>query len=228
MADRPTIEAPLSDRPLRVLIVDDQQLFASGLATMLTQEPGVEIVGTVNDGQQAVEMFRRRKPDVVLMDIKMPKMTGIEATKLMKAERPDVKVILLTIYDQNKFVFEGLKAGADGYLLKDSELDQIVRGIRAVTAGDYTLSPNIANQVIRTFTTLSSDVKTAPYQQLTDRQFDVLNLIAQGKANKEIALELGLSEKTVRNHISAIYQKLHIYGRTEAVLYALREGLLEK
>ena len=226
MSSRSSAKVP-ARAPLRLLVADDQQLFASGLAAMLVQEPSVEVVGIASDGEEAVELFRRNCPDVVLMDIKMPKMTGIAATKLMKAERPDVKVILLTIYDQDKFVFEGLKAGANGYLLKDSELDQIMTGIRAVVGGDYSLSPNIANQVIRTFTTLSSEVKTAPYQRLTDRQFAVLNLIAQGKANKEIAVELGLSEKTVRNHISSIYQKLHICGRAEAVLYALHHGLLE-
>lgn len=214
--------------PVRVVIVDDQSLFVAGLRAVLEQEAAISVVATASNGLEAIDAVRQTGPQVVLMDIKMPKMDGITALRHIKQNWPDTKVILLTIYDQDRYVFEGLKSGADGYLLKDSESSDLVDGIMRVMKGNYSVSPHIADQIMRTFTTFSSDNKTFGLNNITDRELAVLKLLAQGKANKQIAYELQVSDKTIRNHISSIYRKLHVYGRTEAAMYALREGLLDK
>lgn len=215
-------------RVIKTVVVDDQALFATGLAYMLDLDPGIEVVGIANDGFQAVDRVRELKPDVVLMDVKMPRMDGITALKQIKRIRPNTKVILLTIYDQDRYVFDGLKSGADGYLLKDSEASEVVDGIVKVMKGNYSVSPHIADQIIRTFMNFSGDQKTFGLQNITDRELSILKLLAQGKSNKQIAYELRITDKTVRNHISSIYRKLHVYGRTEAAMYAFREGLLDE
>lgn len=216
------------DEVIKVVIVDDQSLFVAGLAAMLDREASIKIVGTAADGMDAIARVKETHPDVVLMDVKMPRMDGITALKHIKQNHPDIKVILLTIYDQDRYVFEGLKAGADGYLVKDSESVDLVDGIAKVMHGNYSVSPHIADQIVRTFVNVSGDKKTFGFHGITDRELAVLRLIAQGKPNKQIAAELQVSDKTIRNHMTSIYRKLHVYGRTEAAMYALREGLLDK
>jgi DNA-binding NarL/FixJ family response regulator len=209
---------------IRVAIVDDQPLFTDGLGRIIEAQPGLEVVGTAHDGASGVHMCRELKPDVVLMDINMPVMGGVVATRKIRGLLPDTKVLILTVQADDVHVFRGIKAGAAGYLLKDCTPDDLSRAIRTVHAGDTIMAPEIARKMLVAFEEADSE-PSAP--SLTDRELEIVTAIARSRGNKQIARELSISEKTVRNHISNIYKKLHVYDRTQAVLYAIREGLVD-
>jgi DNA-binding NarL/FixJ family response regulator len=212
-------------RVARVLIVDDQTLFRSGLARLLGEDPRVDVVGQAVDGLDALAKVVALKPDVVMIDIKMPNMDGIEATRRIVAEHPNVKVLVLTTFDADSFVLQALRAGASGYVLKDSQPEAIVSSLLAVLSGERVMTSTVANRVLDMLTGTSTSKEF--YDGLTERELEILKLMASGQANKQIARRLSISEKTVRNHVSHMYEKLQIYDRSQAVLYAVRKGLVE-
>ena len=214
---------------IRVAIVDDQRLFTRGLTGLVGMLPGVEVVGVAYDGQEAVALCRKEEPDVVLMDISMPKMDGISATREIKDLLPQTAVVILTGHEEDEHVFEGIKAGAQGYLLKDSEPEDLSRAIRTVYAGDTIIAPDLAQKMLSTFEDgrlAGSGRRLAP-PPLTGRELETIRALARGMSDRQIAQSFGISEKTVRNHTSNIYRKLHIFDRTQAVIYAVREGVID-
>jgi DNA-binding NarL/FixJ family response regulator len=209
----------------RVLIADDQTLFRSGLARLLDEDPRIQIVGQAVDGVDAVKQAIKLKPDVVLMDLKMPNMDGVEATRQIRAQLPDMKILILTTFDADNHVLQALEAGVSGYVLKDSVAEAIVTSIQAVVSGERVMAGAVANRVLDMLTGAATPKEF--YDGLTAREVEILKLLATGMANKQIAYRLKISEKTVRNHVSNMYQKLNIYDRSQAVLYAVRKGLVE-
>jgi len=209
----------------RVLIADDQTLFRSGLARLLEGDPRVCVVAQAVDGLDAVKKTGSIRPDVVLMDLKMPNLDGIEATRRIVAEHPEIKILILTTFETDSYVIQALRAGASGYVLKDAQVDSIVSSILAVMSGERVLASAVANRVIDMLSGTSTPKEF--YDGLTAREVEILKLIGIGQANKQIARHLDISEKTVRNHVSNMYEKLHIGDRSQAVLYAVRKGLVE-
>jgi two-component system, NarL family, response regulator LiaR len=204
---------------IRVLIADDHSVVRKGLRTFLGLSPEPEIVGEASDGLEAVRLANDLKPDVVLMDLKMPRMDGIAATEAIRREHPDIEVIALTSILEDDSVVGAVRAGAIGYLLKDTEADELCRAIKAAAAGQVQLSPQAAARLMR-------EVRTPENPEtLTERETDVLRLLTRGYSNKEIAQELGLSQKTIKIHVSNILGKLGVASRTQAALYAIRTGL---
>jgi len=224
-ATQPATTPSTSVRTARVLIADDQTLFRSGLARLLDGDDRVTVVGEAFDGLEAVKLAASLKPDVVLMDIKMPNLDGIEATRRIVAESPKSKVLMLTTFEADNHVIQALKAGASGYVLKDSEASAIVSSILAVVAGERVMASAVANRVLEMLTGATTPKEF--YDGLTAREVEILKMLATGMANKQIAYKLKISEKTVRNHVSNMYEKLGIYDRAQAVLYAVRKGLVE-
>jgi len=217
----------MNQTPIRVLIADDHSIVRKGIHALLTTENDIQVVGEVSNGKAAVQQAAVLKPDVILMDLMMPEMDGIAATAQITAQNPDVRILVLTSFAGNDQVFPAIKAGALGYLLKDSSPEELVQAIRQVYRGESWLHPTIARKVLQE---LSHPVDAAPAslpagEQLTERELDVLRLLAQGFSNKEIAEHLVVSETTVRTHVSNILNKLHLVSRTQAALYALRKGL---
>jgi DNA-binding NarL/FixJ family response regulator len=219
--------------PIRVLIADDHALFRRGLEMVLQGEPGLELVGQASDGQEAVQIVGEVVPDVVLMDIRMPKMNGIEAARQMKEVAPSAKILILTISDEDDDLFEAIRAGASGYLLKDIPLDELADSVRAVYGGQSLINPSMAGKLLTEFATLArrdaeeEPAKHAPARKLTDREMEVLRLVARGMNNRDIAKELFISENTVKNHVRNVLEKLQIHSRMEAVMIAVREKLIE-
>ncbi len=212
-------------RAARVVIVDDQTLFRTGLARLLDEDPRVEVVGQAKDGADLIDRMLSLKPDVILMDLKMPNIDGIEATRRIVAEHPEIKVLILSTFDADSYVLQALRAGASGYVLKDSQPDAIVSSILAVMSGERVMANAVANRVLDLLTGTATPKQF--YDGLTAREIEILKLLATGLANKQIARRLAISEKTVRNHVSHMYEKLQIYDRSQAVLYAVRKGLVE-
>ena len=212
-------------RAARVLVVDDQTLFRTGLASLLGDDERVEVVGQAVDGADGVKQAAKLKPDVVLMDIKMPNVDGIEATRQIMEAVPGIKVLILTTFETDSQVIQALKAGASGYVLKDSSAAAIVSSIVAVMAGEKVMASAVANRVLDMLTGTATPKEF--YDGLTNREIEILKLLANGMANKQIAYRLKISEKTVRNHVSNMYEKLGIYDRSQAVLYAVKKGLVE-
>ena len=212
---------------IRVAVVDDQRLFTKGLSGLVDMLPGVEVVGVAYNGEEAIALCRKEEPDVVLMDISMPKMDGISATREIKDLLPQTAVVILTGHEEDEHVFEGIKAGAQDYLLKDSEPEDLSRAIHTVYAGDTIVAPDLAQKMLNTFEggRPAGDTHLAP--PLTERELEVIKALAHGMSDRQIANSLGISEKTVRNHTSNIYRKLHIFDRTQAVIYAVREGVID-
>ena len=212
---------------LRVLIVDDHDLFRSGLRNLLEEE-GVQIVGEAASGQEALEIVRELAPDVVVMDLNMPGMGGVEATRHISSIAPLTRVLMLTISDQDNDVIDAILAGACGYLLKDSSIQELLAGIRAAALGESLISPAIAAKVLQRVRASSSqpEIETTIRSELSDREIEVLKLIANGKDNAVIAAELHISPKTVKNHISNILMKLQIGNRIQAAVYAVRSGIV--
>jgi DNA-binding NarL/FixJ family response regulator len=215
----------VATRPVRVVVVDDQTLFRSGLTSLLAADERVEVVGQAVDGADAVKQVAKLKPDVVLMDIKMPNVDGIEATRQVTELVPGIKVLILTTFETDSQVIQALKAGASGYVLKDSSASAIVSSIVAVMSGERVMASAVANRVLEMLTGTATPKEF--YDGLTNREIEILKLLANGMANKQIAYRLKISEKTVRNHVSNMYEKLGIYDRSQAVLYAVRKGLVE-
>lgn len=208
---------------IRILIADDHNILRGGLRALLEDEPGIEIVGEATDGVEAVLRTRATRPDVVLLDLMMPRKTGIEAIEEIKAEDPDAKILVLTSFSDDDKVFAAIKAGALGYLLKDSSPQELLAAIHDVYHGESSLHPAIARKLIRE---LNRPTSLPPSDEpLTDREVEVLALVARGLSNQEIADSLIISERTVRTHVSNILSKLHLANRTQAALYALKEGL---
>ena len=209
---------------IRVAIVDDQPLFTDGLGRIVGAQPEMEVIGTAHDGESGVAMCQELRPDVVLMDINMPVMDGVTATGRLRELLPDAKVLILTVNSDDVHVFRGIKAGATGYLLKDCTPEDLSRAIETVYAGDTIMSPEIARKMLLAFEEAEEE-PSAPTH--TERELEIITALARGQSNKQIARGLSISEKTVRNHVSNIYKKLHVYDRTQAVLYAIREGLID-
>jgi DNA-binding NarL/FixJ family response regulator len=209
---------------IRVAIIDDQPLFTDGLGRIVGAQPDMEVVGIAHDGESGVKMCQELRPDVILMDINMPVMDGVTATSKVRDLLPGAKVLILTVHADDVHVFRGIKAGATGYLLKDCTPDDLSRAIKTVHAGDTIMAPEIARKMLLAFEEADQE-PSAP--SLTYRELEVVRSLARGRGNKQIARDLNISEKTVRNHVSNIYKKLHVYDRTQAVLYAIREGLID-
>ena len=210
---------------VRIVVADDQTLFRTGLARLLDEDPRVKVVGQAADGLQAVKLVTSLHPDVVLMDVKMPNLDGIEATKRIVAEAPETKVLILTTFEADSYVIQALKAGASGYVLKDSQPEAILSSVLAVTSGERVMASAVANRVLDMLTGATTPKEF--YDGLTAREIEILKMLATGMANKQIAYRLKISEKTVRNHVSNMYEKLEIYDRAQAVLYAVRKGLVD-
>jgi DNA-binding NarL/FixJ family response regulator len=212
---------------VRVLIVDDHDLFRTGLRNLLEDE-GVQIIGEAATGQEALTIVRELAPDVVIMDLNMPGMGGVEATRHISTIAPLTRVLMLTISDQDNDVIDAILAGACGYLLKDSSIQELIAGIRAASAGESLISPTIASKVLQRVRASSrhSEIETTIRAELSDREIEVLKLIANGKDNAMIAGELHISPKTVKNHISNILMKLQIDNRIQAAVYAVRSGIV--
>jgi two-component system NarL family response regulator len=215
---------------LRVMVVDDHALFRRGLEMVLQQEPDLDLVGEASDGAEAVERVPELMPDVVLMDVRMPRRSGIEAAGQIKELLPHVKILMLTISDEEADLYDAIKAGASGYLLKEIPIEEVADAIRSVWQGQSRISPSMASKLLTEFANMSKGTEDRPQMpapRLTDREMEVLKLVAQGMNNRDIAKELFISENTVKNHIRNILEKLHLHSRMEAVVYAVREKLLE-
>jgi DNA-binding NarL/FixJ family response regulator len=222
--------------PIRTMIVDDHALFRRGLEMVLADEPDIELVGQASDGAEAVEKAGESLPDVVLMDIRMPRSSGIEACRALKDVVPSAKIVILTISDEEEDLFEAIRAGASGYLLKDIPLDEVAGTVRAVDGGQSLINPSMAGKLLIEFAALARresgveqgvPAQQVPAPKLTDREMQVLRLIARGMNNRDIAKELFISENTVKNHVRNILEKLQIHSRMEAVMVAVREKLIE-
>jgi DNA-binding NarL/FixJ family response regulator len=214
--------------PIRVAVVDDQELFRRGLTMLLGVEDDIEVVGEAGDGIAATDLAASAAPDVILMDVRMPKRSGIEACVAIKEVAPTAQIIMLTVSDEEADLYEAVKNGASGYLLKDSSIDEVAQAIRVVADGQSLISPSMAIKLLDEFKQMSrSDRQQVPTPRLTDRELEVLKLVAQGLNNREIAKRLFISENTVKNHVRNILEKLQLHSRMEAVMYAVREKLLD-
>ncbi|HEY2441934.1 MAG TPA: response regulator transcription factor, partial [Streptosporangiaceae bacterium] len=227
-----TLDAGRSPEPIRVLIVDDHALFRRGLEMVLAEENDIELVGQASNGAEAREKAGEFLPDVVLMDIRMPRSSGIDACRVMKEAAPSTKIVMLTISDEEEDLFEAIRAGASGYLLKDIPLDEVAEAVRGVHGGQSLISPAMAGKLLTEFATLArrneeERPQQVPAPKLTDREMEVLKLVARGMNNRDIARELFISENTVKNHVRNILEKLQIHSRMEAVMIALRDKLIE-
>ena len=209
---------------IRVLICDDHPVVREGLAAMLRMQPDIEVCGEAANGQQAIDMVRRAPPDIVLMDLRMPEVDGVSAMRQIREFAPEVQFIVLTTYDNDEYIFQGIQAGARAFLLKDSPREELFKAIRAVWRGESLLEPAVAGKVLDRFTELSRQA-SAP-DCLSERELEVVRLMATGAPNKVIAERLSISGSTVKTHIQSIFQKLTVSDRTEAVTESLRRGLI--
>ena len=215
---------------IRVMICDDHALFRRGLIMVLEAEDDIAVVAEAEDGEDAVEKAVEHIPDVVLMDVRMPGVDGIEATRRIAEKVPTAKILMLTVSDEEEDLYEAIKAGATGYLLKEVSIEEVAPAARAVVAGQSLISPSMASKLLGEFSNLAKRAEersSVPTPRLTDRELEVLRLVAQGKSNREIAGDLYISENTVKNHVRNILEKLHLHTRMEAVMYAVREKLLD-
>jgi NarL family two-component system response regulator LiaR len=210
---------------IRILIVDDHAIVREGQRALIETEPGMALVGEATNGVEAIELARTLKPDVILMDLSMPGMDGIEAIEAIKTENADARILVLTSFAEDEKVFTAVKAGALGYLLKEATPDEILRAVRNVNRSEPAMNPTIANKLMRE---LQRESNLPPTDEpITERELDVLKLVARGLSNHQIAEELVISERTVRTHVSNILAKLHLANRTQAALYALRQGFVD-
>jgi DNA-binding NarL/FixJ family response regulator len=212
---------------IRVLVADDQSMIRAGFRMLLKDEEGIEVVAEAEDGAEAIEKAARFDPNVVLMDIRMPKLDGLEATRRILAADPAARVLILTTFDLDEYIYEALRAGASGFVLKDDPPEQLIAAIRTVAAGDALLSPTVTKRVIKQFTEIPRHDAPTAVDELTDRELDVFRLIAQGLSNGEIGRELFISDTTVKTHVTRVFQKLGVRDRVQAVVLAYRAGLFE-
>lgn len=213
----------MSETKIRIFIVDDHAVVRKGIRALLATEDDLEVIGEAEDGEEAIGLYEELNPDLLLLDLIMPKVNGIEVIKKIKGDHPGAKILVLTSFAADDQVFPAIKAGALGYLLKDTEPEDLIRAIRQVYVGESSLSPTIARKVLEEV--FHPAEKTLSPDPLTKREVDVLQVLAKGKSNRDIADELSISETTVRTHVSNILGKLHLASRTEAALYALKEGV---
>ena len=210
---------------MKVIICDDQAIVRDGLELLLKLEKDIEVTGLARDGAEVVDLVAKAPPDLVLMDLKMPGINGVEATRRICAEYPAVKVLVLTTFDDDEWVFDAIRAGASGYLLKDTPREKVIEAIRGTVTGKSYVDPIIAGKILNQVSSLQEQPHTLITEKLTGREVDVLRLIAHGFSNADIAERLHLSEGTVRNHVSAIFSKLNVSDRTQAAIIAIRHGL---
>ena len=208
--------------------MDDQELFRRGLTMLLSVETDIQIVGEAGDGATAAALAATSAPDVVLMDVRMPKLSGIEAITAVRHVAPDARIVMLTVSDEEGDLYEAIKGGASGYLLKDASIDEVAQAVRVVADGQSLISPSMAMKLLDEFKQISRTDRSQPVApRLTERELQVLRLVAQGLSNREIAKQLFISENTVKNHVRNILEKLQLHSRMEAVMYAVREKLLD-
>jgi len=215
---------------IRIVVADDHELFRRGLRQVLEDEDDIEVIAEAGDGEEAVELTREHLPDVVVMDVRMPVRSGIEAARTIKADVPSCKILMLTISDEEDDLYQAIKSGANGYLLKEISIDEIGNAVRSVHGGQSLISPSMASKLLNEFAAMikkEEEKQQAPAPRLTPREMEVLQHVAKGMNNREIAKELYISENTVKNHVRNILEKLHLHSRMEAVVYAVREKLLE-
>jgi DNA-binding NarL/FixJ family response regulator len=210
---------------MKVIICDDQAIVRDGLVMLLKLEPDIDIVGTAEDGAEAVEMVAEKEPDLILMDLKMPIMNGVEATRQVTMKHPEVKVLVLTTYADDEWVFDAIQAGACGYLLKDTPREELIKAVRGTVTGKTYVDPSVAGKVLEQLSSHQTQPATLITSKLTGREVEVLRLIAKGLSNADIADHLFLSDGTVRNHVSAILAKLGVNDRTQAAVIAIQHGL---
>lgn len=218
-------------KTIRILLADDHIMLREGTATLLRREPDIEIVGEADDGQEAIDLTHRLRPDIVIMDVRMPNLSGVEATKHIRKEFPDVQVLVLTAHDDDQYVFSLLQAGASGYLLKTSPVSELVRAIRLVRQGESPLHPAIAHKVVLRMSKDRSPeenygAEIRRVEELTPRELEVLQLLVRGLSNRDIAEALFISDRTVQAHLTNIFSKMQVSSRLEAVLSAIRRGWL--
>ena len=212
---------------IKILIVDDHEVVRDGLSVMLERQEDFVVVGEATNGLEAVELAHKLHPDVILMDLRMPEMDGVEAMRRLRAEDDDIKFIVLTTYDSDEYIFDAIDAGAKGYLLKDASRDDLFRAVRAVVQGESLIQPGVVSRVLDRLTQLSRQAaETPPPQLLSERELDVLRLMATGAANKQIAASLSIGESTVKTHVANIFQKLDVNARTGAVTQAMQKGII--
>ncbi len=222
---------PASNKAIRIVLADDHAVVRSGTRELLERQPDLEILGEASDGLEAISLTKELQPDVVVMDVRMPRMSGVEATRRIKAEMPKVNILVLTAHDDDEYVFALLQAGANGYLLKTAEIEELVQAIRTVATGKSALAPEVTGKVVAQFTSGKSlpevlATQDEDFDGLTDRELDVLKLVGQGLSNKQIGKKLFISDRTVQAHLSNIFSKLGVSSRTEAVMHAVRKNWL--
>lgn len=209
---------------MKILLCDDQAVIRDGLEMLLNLEKDMQVIGSASDGAEAIELAAQKGPDLILMDLKMPGTNGIEATREIRARFPEIKILVLTTYDDNEWVFDAIHAGASGYLLKDTPRQKIVEAIRGTMDGKSFLDPSVAGKLMNQVASNQTQPASVLAKRLTERELDVLRLIAKGFNNSDIAAQLHLSEGTVRNHVSAILEKLNVSDRTQAAVIAIQHG----
>ncbi len=219
-------EASRGKEPVRVLLADDHPIVREGLRTILALQEGIEVVGEAADGQEVVALADRLFPHVILMDIRMSKLDGVQATRRIKGSHPEIGVIVLTNYDDDEYVFQGIEAGASGYLLKDIGGDELAEAIRRVAQGESLMAPLILRKVLDEFAHRAEE-REEPHHRLTPRELEVLQALAKGLKNEQIAAELFITEKTVKSHLGRIFSKLGVEDRSQAILYAIKKRLVE-
>ena len=209
---------------IKILIADDHPVVREGLSAMLSKEKEIQVVGEAENGTEAIRKARELEPDIILMDLRMPEVDGVEAMRQIRVKNPDMKFIVLTTYDNDEYIFKGIEAGARAYLLKDAPREELFKAIRAVYKGESLIQPAVAGKVLDRFAELSREAQSL--DALSDRELEVLKLMAKGAANKAIANNLSITESTVKTHIQTIFQKLEVGDRTEAVTQAIKKGLI--
>lgn len=223
-------DAGTSVEVIRVLVADDQALFRRGLFVVLGTEADIEVVAEAENGEEAVARAADQAPDVVLMDVRMPRVSGIEAARQIRELLPSTRILMLTVSDEEDDLYEAIKAGANGYLLKEISVEEVAEAIRAVVQGQSLISPSMASKLLNEFNSLAKKAaqrEQFPAPVLTTRELEVLKLVARGMSNREVADQLFISENTVKNHVRNILEKLHLHSRMEAVMYAVRQRLLD-
>ena len=210
---------------MKVIICDDQTIVRDGLEMMLKLEKDIEVIGLAQDGDHALELIEKDVPDVVLMDLKMPGLNGVEATRRIRAQYPQVKVLVLTTFDDDEWVFDAVRAGASGYLLKDTPREEVIKALRGTYEGKSFVDPHVAGRLLDQVASKQEQPASVLTRKLSEREVDVLRLLARGFSNAEIAVQLHLAEGTVRNHVSAVLEKLAVPDRTQAAIIAIQHGL---